>query len=109
MATYFRNAVSPGIGITPVTVLQTTSSNSFTVIGLNIANVTSGLVNVDITFTNATPVTSNYLKGVSIPPNTSLKVITNGEKLVVSSSCSVAINSNTPASVDVVISYVEVV
>lgn len=109
MATFFRNSVQQSVGIAPVTLVQTGPNNSYTIIGLNVANVCQSLVEVSITFTDSAGVTGYFLKSVQIPPNTSLKAITNGEKLVISSNCTATISSNVPNSVDVVVSFVEIV
>ena len=107
MATFLRTTIKKSIGIEPVTVLYTGANNTMTVIGFNIANITPMMVTIDIKVVDNTPLTGYYLKGIEIPPNTNLKVITNGEKLVLGNSCSVVVNSNMQDAVDVVISYAE--
>ena len=109
MATFFRNSVQQSVGIAPVTLVQTGPNNSYTIIGLNVANVCQSLVEVSITFTDSAGVTGYFLKSVQIPPNTSLKAITNGEKLILAEQCGLRIVSNTASSIDVVVSYAEIV
>ena len=50
-----------------------------------------------------------YIKGLIIPPYTSAKVITNGEKLILEPNTFLRIVSDTADSVDAVVSYVEIV
>ena len=107
MATFLRTLIKSNIGIEPATVLYTGSNNTMTVIGFNIANITSMIVTIDIKINDNIPSTGYYLKGIEIPPNSNLKVITNGEKLVLGNNCSIEVNSNMQNAVDIVISYAE--
>jgi hypothetical protein len=49
-----------------------------------------------------------YIKAVVIPPATSVKLITNGEKLILQERTGIRLVSDTPASLDSIISYVEI-
>lgn len=110
MATFFRTKVEKDIGTTPVTVLQTTVGNRFTIIGCNLANTTDEDVIVDITVTDdVEAVTGYYIKQLVISPYTSAKVITNGEKLILAESTTLTLVSDTASSVDAIISYAEIV
>ena len=62
MASFFRNAVINNIGITPVTVLTTAANARHTVIGMSLANLTNGIILVDIKLTNDLAVTGYYAK-----------------------------------------------
>jgi len=48
------------------------------------------------------------MKNIMIPPQSSLKVITNSEKLILSSNNTMFVTSNLPNSVDSVVSYVAI-
>jgi hypothetical protein len=48
------------------------------------------------------------VKGLAIPPNTSVKVVTQGEKLILPENTGLRITSDTTDSVDATISYVEI-
>lgn len=109
MATFFRTKVEKDIGTTPVDVLQTTVGNRFTIIGCNLANTTDEDVIIDITVTDSTAVTGYYIKQLIISPYTSAKVITNGEKLILTEETTLTIVSDTASSVDAIISYAEIV
>ena len=109
MATFFRTKVEKNIGTTPVDVLTTTASNRFTVIGCNLANTTDFDVIIDIIVEDASAVAGYYIKELIIPPYTSAKVITNGEKLILAEECIFRIVSDTDNSIDAVISYAEIV
>jgi hypothetical protein len=49
-----------------------------------------------------------YVKGLAIPPNTSVKVITQGEKLILPENTELRIVTNTADSIDATVSYVEI-
>jgi DeoR/GlpR family transcriptional regulator of sugar metabolism len=109
MATYLRTRVVKNIGTTPADVIQTVANNRFTVIGCNLANVIDDPVTVDIYVVDASSTIAYYVRGIVIPENTSVKVITNGEKLILAEQCGLRIVSNTEDSIDAVVSYAEVV
>jgi hypothetical protein len=109
MPTQFKHAVNTDIGTTPVDVLQIPAGVRATVIGCNLANVTdydTVTVNVFVVDENSTQ--AHYVKGLPIPPNTSVKVITNGEKLILPETAGIRIVSDTADSIDATISYVEI-
>jgi hypothetical protein len=109
MATVFRNVLSSGLGTTPTTVLTSSSSATTTVIGLSMTNITSSTILVSIQLQDTiTSTTAYYINNVVIPANTSLRVINGGERLVLGASTYVIITSNNAASVDLVMSYVEI-
>lgn len=109
MATYFRNKVITDVGTSPVQLLQTASNNRFTVVGLNIANTTTAEVQIDIMLTDETSITAYYIKSLIIPPKFAVKAVNNGEKLIIAPDNELKIRSNLNASVDVIVSYVEIV
>ena len=109
MATSFKHVVNTGIGTTPVDVLTTDEGFRLTVIGCNIANTTEyDTVLVDVWVVDAASTTAYYVKGIAVPPNTSLKVVTNGEKLILPEGATLRIGSDVESSLDTVISYVEI-
>jgi len=108
MPTTFKHAVNKDIGTTPVDVIQVPVGFRVTVIGCNIANTTDyDTVIVDVQVVDDSSTAAYYIKGIVIPPNTSLKLITNGEKLILPETAGLRITSDTDNSIDTVISYVE--
>lgn len=108
MATVFKNNIEQAVGITPVKVYETVIGVSTTVIGLSLTNITAGIVNASVFVQDDTSAQSFFLKNVQISPATSVRAITNGEKLIIPAQYSLFVESNTAASVDVVMSYVEI-
>ena len=109
MPTLFRHAVNTEIGTTPVDVLQVDAGVRVTVIGFNLANITdydTAVVDVYIIDENSTQ--AHYVRGLSISPNSTAKIITQGEKLILPETAGIRIVSDTADSVDCVISYVEI-
>ena len=109
MATAFKNKLATGLGTSPTTVVTTNASANTTVIGMSLTNTTSGIVQVSIRLTDTVSSTSAYfINNVTIPPNVSLRVVTGGEKLILSVSTNVIITSNVDNSLDLVMSWVEI-
>jgi len=109
MPTVFRHAVNTNIGIAPVDVVQIPLGVRATVIGCNLSNVTqydTVVVNVFVVDENSTQ--GNYVRSIPIPPNTSLKLITQGEKLILPETAGLRIQSDVDDSIDAVVSYVEI-
>ena len=109
MASFFRNKVAKEIGTTPVEVLATSGANRMTIIGLSLSNLTSGIVLIDIQLTDDASVTGYYAKQVLVPPNSSLRVVNGGEKLILSTDNSLTITANFEDAIDAIISYVELI
>jgi hypothetical protein len=119
MTTRFLNNIEAGIGNAPVAVLSTVEAESYTVIGLNLANTTSNMVqvsvklakyvpNIDGTSSSVVDSQGYIMKNVMVAPQSSLKVITNSEKLILSGNNSIIIFSNVANSIDAIVSYVAI-
>lgn len=109
MPTVFRMKTATGIGSVPVDVLQIDEGIRATVIGCNVSNTTLyDTVAVDVSVVDEESTAAQYLKNVIIPPNTSVKLVTDGEKLILPETAGLRISSNIEDSIDVVISYVEI-
>lgn len=108
MATTLKTRVTNNIGTSPIDVLQTGPTNRATLIGCNLANIINDPITVDIFVVDDASTVGYFIRGIIIPANTSLKVITNGEKLILGPSCSFRVVSNTDASLDIIISYADI-
>jgi hypothetical protein len=109
MPTVFRHAVNTGIGTEPVDILQIPEGVRATVIGCNLANITdhdTAVVNVYVVDENSTQ--AHYVRGLVIPPNTSVKIVTQGEKLILPETSGIRVVSDTENSIDSTVSYVEI-
>lgn len=109
MPTSFKHSVKPTIGTTPEEVLTIPVGFRGTVIGCNLANITDyDTVNVDVFIVTEDSSPAYYVKGLTISPNSAVKIITNGEKLILPQNTGLRIVSDTPDSVSAVVSYVEI-
>lgn len=109
MATFFRNSVIKEVGVVPVRILETTPTTRATVIGLSLANLLESVVTVNVMVQDNTSVTGYYLKDVILPPQSTLKAVNGGEKLILAPSNQLYVSSNIGDSVDVICTYVEIV
>jgi len=109
MPTVFRMKTATSIGQTPVDVLQIAEGIRATVVGCNLANTTLfETVSVDVFVVDEESTAALYVKNVIIPPNTAVKLITGGEKLILPETAGLRVSSTVESSIDVVVSYVEI-
>jgi len=109
MATVFKNVLTSGLGTTPTTVLTSNGSSTTTVIGMSLSNTTPGIVQVNIQIQDTVASTSAYyVYGLTIPPNSSARVVSGGEKLNLGPLTNIIITSNSASSLDLVMSWVEI-
>jgi len=109
MATVFKHAVNTDVGTTPVDILQIPAGVRATVIGVNLANTTdydTVVANLYVIDENSTQ--AHYVRGLTIPPNSTVKVITQGERLILPETAGLRLVSDTENSIDSTISYVEI-
>jgi hypothetical protein len=109
MATLFKNKVVKEVGVVPVDVYETDASTRATVIGMSLTNLTDSFVYVDVLIQDDESSTGYYLKETLLPANTALRVVNQGEKLIVAPSNKVQVRSSVNDSVDVILSFVEIV
>jgi hypothetical protein len=109
MPTVFRHALVTQVGIVPTDVVSVDPGVRATVIGCNLANVTDyDTIVADLFVVGADTTVSYYIRGLVIPPNTSAKVITQGEKLILPENSGLRLVCDTPDGIDATISYVEI-
>lgn len=109
MATNFKNIIGKDIGTERVAVYEVPAATSTTVIGMNIANLTDGIVKTTIEVGDEGSQIGTFVKDMPIPPNSSLKPIGKGEKIVLDGNNVLYVTSSSEASVDVILSIVEIV
>jgi hypothetical protein len=109
MPTVFKHSLVTQIGTVPTDVVGIGAGVRATVIGCNLANVTEyDTIVANVQIVGADTTVSYYIKGLAIPPNTSVKVVTQGEKLILPENTGLRITSDTTDSVDATVSYVEI-
>jgi hypothetical protein len=109
MATDFKNKVVKEIGVLPVLALGTDSATRSTIVGLSLSNLKEVAVYATVLIGDDTSVSGFYLKDVMIPPNTSLRALSAGEKLILAPNNTLYLQADEDAALDAVISYVDIV
>lgn len=109
MATFFKNKIVKEIGTVPVVALTPPPNTNSTIVGLSLSNLTEYAVKASVIIKDDTSVEGYYMKDVVIPANTSLRAVTSGEKLIISESYELLIQSDLTDSIDAIVSYVDIV
>lgn len=107
MPTFFRHSVQTAVGTTPVDLVSIPDGVRATVIGCNLVNVTEDVVTINLFVVDAASTQAYYAKDVIIAPDTALKVITQGEKLILPTGAILRCSSSQESSIDATVSYVE--
>ncbi len=108
MANFFKNKVVNEIGTTPIQVLEFGPSTRGTVIGLSLANLTGSNILASITVTDDASTVGYFIKDIIIAPNSSLRVVNGGEKLILAPNNAIHISASQEAALDCIMSYVEI-
>ena len=91
------------------TLLSTNASATTTIIGLSLTNTSSELTLVTIQLQDTLAgTTAYYISNALVPAYQSLRVVTNGEKLILGPSTNMFVTTSIPQSIDSVISWVEI-
>jgi len=106
MAQDFERNIARNIG-TSASTLRTANSDD-AVVGINIANVTTSQILVDVYVTSSS---SDYyiVKDAPIPTGSSLQVLDGGAKIVLQSGDALKVVSNTASSCDAWVSVVDAI
>lgn len=108
MPTLFKHSVNTAVGTTPVDIVQIPEGVRATVIGCNLVNITESVITANLYVIDENSTQAHYVKDAIIPPDTSLKVITQGEKLILPETAGLRLVSSLEDSIDVTVSYVEI-
>ena len=108
MANAFKNRTLRAVGTSPVDVgAVVASSTQTTLIGMTVANVTSGVISITVTLNDGSN-TTNIVKDAPIPTGGSLIVVGGDQKIVLMTGDKVIVTSNTASSADVIMSFLEI-
>ena len=100
MANTFKNYTSSSVGTTPATTYTVPSATTAVTIGLNIANVTSSQIIVDVQCAGV-----YVVKDAPIPAGSALSVLDG--KIILEATDTVVVTSDTASSADVILSVLE--
>ena len=108
MANTFKNRTLRAVGTSPVDVgAVVAASTQTTLIGMTLANVTSGVISVTATLHDGSN-TTHIIKDGPIPTGGSLVILGGDQKVVLMTGDKVIVTSNTASSCDVIMSFLEI-
>ena len=108
MANTFKNRTLRAVGTSATDVgAVVAASTQTTLIGMTMANITSGAINVTATLNDGTN-TTHIVKDAPIPTGGSLILLGGDQKVVLMTGDKVIVTSNTASSVDVIMSFLEI-
>ncbi len=108
MANTFKNRTLRAVGTSPVDVgAVVASSTQTTLIGMTIANITSGVISVTVTLNDGSN-TTHIVKEAPVPTGGSLVVLGGDQKVVLMTGDKIIVTSNTASSADVIMSFLEI-
>ena len=108
MAQDFERSIARNVGTSEV-VLRTANSDD-ALIGINVANVTTSQITIDIYITGTGATLDYYIvKDAPIPAGSALQVLDGGAKIVMISGDILNVKSNTASSADVWVSVVDTI
>jgi len=100
MANTFKNYTGSSIGTSATTVYTTPASTTAVTIGLNVANVTTSQIKIDVQCAGA-----YVVKAAPIPAGSALSVLDG--KIILETTDTVVVTSDTASSADVILSVLE--
>ena len=109
MANVFKNSIKGPVGTGGLSVYTTPGSTATTVIGVNVANIVSQNIYVDVQVTDSSAGVTKYLvKGAVIPQGSSAVLVGGEQKVVLEASDLITVTSNVTDSADVIVSVLEI-
>ena len=108
MANTFKNRTlrAVGTGATDVGAVVALSTQT-TLIGMTLANITSGVISVTATLHDGTN-TTHIVKDAPIPTGGSLVLLGGDQNVVLMTGDKIIVTSNTASSADVIMSFLEI-
>lgn len=109
MANTFKNSIKGPAGTGGLSVYTCPAATSATVIGVNVANILTQNIQVDVQITDDSATVTKYLvKGATIPQGSSTILVGGEQKVVLEANDSITVTSTVDNSVDVVVSVLEI-
>ena len=106
MANTFKNSIKGPAGTAGLVAYTCPAATSATVIGVNVANIVSQNIYVDVQITdNSASITKYLVKGAVIPNGSSAVLVGGDQKVVLEANDSITVTSNVNNSADVFYQY----
>jgi hypothetical protein len=106
MPNTFRLKTKNNIGVSTVGIYTVPSSTTTTIIGLTLANTSGGSINVGVGITRSGADNVNIIKNVPIPQGSTLEVM-QGNKIIMETTDTLTVVSDTNSSLDASASILE--
>jgi len=106
MANTFKLKTKASVGVTTENVYVVPSSTTTTIIGITLANISGGSINVGVGITRAAADDVSVLKNVPIPQGSSLEVM-QGNKIVLEETDTLTVKSDVNSSLDISVTILE--
>lgn len=106
MANSFKLKTKANIGVSTVGIYTVPTSTMTTVIGLTLANISGGNINVTVGISRTNTDSINIIKGVPVPQGSTLEVM-QGNKIIMEANDSITVVSDTNTSLDASLSILE--
>ena len=106
MANNFKLKTKASVGVNTVGIYTVPTATTTTVIGITLANVSGGGINVGVGITRASADNISILKNVPIPQGSSLEFM-GGNKLVLEATDTLTVKSDVISSLDVALTIME--
>lgn len=108
MANQFGNATAKNVGTNPVDIYSTGANTRATIIGINIANVSTSDIEISIKLRDSTSSEYFIVKDTPIARYAALAAMGGDQKLVMAPNNVLIIETNKADSADVIVSYLEI-
>lgn len=106
MANNFKLKTKASVGVSTVGIYTVPTATTTTVIGITLANISGGGINVGVGITRASADNVSILRNVPIPQGSSLEFM-GGNKLVLEATDTLTVKSDVAASLDVALTIME--
>jgi hypothetical protein len=108
MANTFKNALLAASGTSLVTLYTAPVDTTVTIIGLACSNILAGNITCDVLVEDVSEsVSAHLVKTAPIPPGGSLIAVGSEQKVILEAGDKIKVKSNTSASLDVILSVLE--
>jgi hypothetical protein len=107
MANNFKLKTKASVGVTSENIYVVPAATTTTIIGITLANISGGSINVGVGITRSAADDVSVLKNVPIPQGSSLEVM-QGNKIVLETTDTLTAKSDVNNSLDVTLTILEI-
>jgi hypothetical protein len=108
MANTFKTVTDTAVGTSAATIYTCPASTETTVIGMNVANILSTGITVDIQFVNDDGDNVYIVKDAPVPVGGALVAVGGDQKIVVNEDDSITVTASQASAADVTLSVLEI-